>query len=289
MGEVDVVKIPRAVRLRLGRAAVQTLADSAGADLLHIKGDAVDLSLRPAADPGSDIDVLTRPAHVAALDAVLRAHGWQLYSTFHSGSPFGHAQTYIHDIWGYLDLHRSFPGIRCDADRAFTVMSAGGGVVEFGGVPCAVPHVTAQALILILNSARSPARGARDLAAAWNDASLDHRGAIAALVVDLDCPVAFAAATGRLDDHQHERDYLLWKTVTEGGSRAAEWWGRVRAQPTLMGSLRTAARATLVNSDRLGHVLGRPPTRREVVREFFARPERAIAELWHAARDRSRS
>ena len=62
--------------------------------------------------------------HVAALDRALRARGWRVYSTFVYGSPFGHAQTYLHDAWGYLDLHRWFPGIRAAPEAAFERMWA---------------------------------------------------------------------------------------------------------------------------------------------------------------------
>ena len=58
------IAIPLGVRLRLGRAAIQTIADQSGADILHIKGDAVDPSLRPRSRVGTDIDVLVRPAHL---------------------------------------------------------------------------------------------------------------------------------------------------------------------------------------------------------------------------------
>ena len=41
------VSVPLPVRLRFGHAAVQYLAEEIGVDLLHIKGAAVDPSLRP--------------------------------------------------------------------------------------------------------------------------------------------------------------------------------------------------------------------------------------------------
>ena len=106
------VDVPLSVRLRFGHAAVQHLADSLGVDLLHIKGAAVDPSLRPNGYAGTDVDVMVRPDQFSELDPALRAHGWRLYTTFTSGSPFGHAQTYTHDAWGYIDVHRFFPGRR---------------------------------------------------------------------------------------------------------------------------------------------------------------------------------
>ena len=116
------VTVPLAVRLLLGRAAVQVIAGDVAADVLHIKGNAVDASLRPREAPGSDIDVMVRPEHVPRLHDALLQHGWVVYSSFVYGSPFGHAQTYRHPDWGYLDLHRMFPGIRLEPERAFDVL-----------------------------------------------------------------------------------------------------------------------------------------------------------------------
>ena len=69
--------------------------------------------------------------------------------------------------------------------------------------------------------------------------------------------------------HSLQRDYRLWKVVSQGGSRSEEWWARVRAAPNLGAALQVAARAPLVNVDHLAHRLGRRPTRREIVVEFF--------------------
>ncbi len=96
---------------------LQFVADELDIDLLHIKGAAADPTLRPSRYAGTDVDVLVRPSQFAPLDAALRHHGWRLYSTFAYGSPFGHAQTYTHDAWGYVDVHRFFPGIRLAPSR----------------------------------------------------------------------------------------------------------------------------------------------------------------------------
>ena len=60
------VSVPLAVRLLLGRAAVQVIAAEVEADLLHIKGNAVDKALRERDAPGADIDVMVRPTDRAA-------------------------------------------------------------------------------------------------------------------------------------------------------------------------------------------------------------------------------
>ncbi len=280
------VSVPLPVRLRFGHAAIQHLADGIGADLLHIKGAAVDPSLRPGGAAGTDVDVLVRPSHVEVLDRAMRQHGWRLYSSFENGSPFGHAQTYLHDAWGYVDLHRYFPGIRVDPSRAFERLWKDRQEIEIAGVGCRVPNVVGQAVLLVLNAARSPDRARGDVRAVWAEASEPRRAEMEALVADLDAPVAFAAAVGRLERFRGERDYRLWKIVSKGGSRSAEWWARFRAAPTIGMALRVVSRAPLVNVDRLAHRLGRTPTRGEIVAEFFRRMVRAVREAWLAVRHR---
>lgn len=278
------VSVPLPVRLRFGHAAIQRLADSIGVDLLHIKGAAVDPSLRPPEMHGTDVDVMVRPAHFERLDTAMRTHGWRLYTTFESGSPFGHAQTYLHDTWGYIDIHRFFPGIRLAPEAAFDRLWSDRTVVEIAGTGCPVPAVASQALLLILNCARAGGGNARDLDIAWKTADDERRREIEDLVRELDAPVGFAAAVGGLDAFRGERDYRLWKAVTQGGTRSEEWWGRVRAAPALTDAARIVMRAALVNVDHLEYRLGRRPNRREITVEFFARPVRAMREAWHGLR-----
>jgi hypothetical protein len=265
---------------------VQHLADSLGIDLLHIKGAAVDPSLRPNGYAGTDVDVMVRPDQFSRLDPALRAHGWRLYTTFASGSPFGHAQTYTHDAWGYIDVHRFFPGIRVAPGVAFDRLWRDRQRIEIAGIGCHVPDLPAQSLVLILNAARAGSAGRHDLTTVWWDAPADRRAEIMSLVDDLDARVAVAAALGELDRYRGERDYRLWKVVSSGGTRSEEWWARVRAAPTMREALRLIARAPLVNVDHLAARLGRPPTRGEVVAEFFSRPARAVGEAWQGMQRR---
>jgi hypothetical protein len=271
------LNVPLPVRLRFGHAAVQYLADSIGVELLHIKGAAVDASLRPAGHSGSDVDVIVRPKHLAALDRAMRQHGWHLYSTFENGSPFGHAQTYLHDAWGYVDLHRFFPGIRLEPGRAFDVLWRDRHEIDLAGVGCRVPSIPGQAVLLMLNAARASGPRRDDLKV-WTDATEERRAEMTELVTRLHADVAFAAATGDLERFRGEREYRLWKVVSEGGSRSEEWWARIRAAPTLWRRLRIAARAPLVNVDHLAHRLGRRPTFLDVLREFFRRAVLGVRE-----------
>lgn len=272
---IEQTTVPLSIRLRLGRAAVQTIADAAAVDLLHIKGDAIDTALMRRST-GTDIDVLVRPADIERLHRGLLQHGWRVYSTYLAGSPFGHAQTYGHDAWGYVDVHRLFPGVRADPSAAFERLWETRGGMDFGGIRCEIPGRAEQAAILVLNSARNPGSG--DLDHVWRSADAEAQRQILAVIDDLDAHTAFAAATGRLDDVRSNRDYLLWKAISEGGTRTQEWWGRIRAARSPGEAWAIAARAPLVNIEHLEHTLGHPPTRREIVIEFFARPARVLRE-----------
>ena len=275
---VEEVAVPLDVRLHFGRAAVQVVADRIGAAVLHIKGDAVDPSLRPP-NVGTDVDILVRPADVGPLDRAIRREGWRLYSTFAYGSPFGHAQTYLHETWGYLDLHRSFPGIRLDPSSAFDVLDREGSLIDVVGIPCRVPGIEAQAVLLLLNASRAAGRGNADVAWIWGRASPGDRDRLLRLADELGARVALAAATGDLEQYRGAREYALWKSISDGSSRSAEWWGRIRAASSLRDALAVVARAPRVNIERLTHDLGRAPTRGEVLREFFHRQRRAVAEM----------
>jgi hypothetical protein len=270
--------VPLEVRLHLGRAAVQTIADASGVDLLHIKGDAVDPVVRPSRNPGTDIDVMVRPDQIDVMDRALREHAWQLYTTFQNGSPFGHAQTYLHQGWGYLDMHRRFPGIRLDPARAFDRLWRERGWMDFAGVACPVPTVPAQSAILLLNAARGRGGAPFDVQRLWTDATPEKRAAIAAEIDALDARLAWDAAVGDLERHRGDREYLLWRAVSRGGTRAEEWWGRVVAQPSMRARVAVAAHLLLVNREHLALRLGREPKRREIVAEFLARPLRGIRE-----------
>jgi hypothetical protein len=280
------VSVPLQVRLQFGHAAVQFVADEVGADILHIKGVAVDGSLR-AGHFGTDVDVIVRPDQVTLIDRGLRRAGWALYSTFSNGSPFGHAQTYLHADWGYVDVHRNFPGIGLEPSAAFDLLWAERERIEIAGVRCPVPSVTAQRVLLVLNAARAAGRG-RDLPTVWDEADAAQRAAMQHLVVRLRAEVAFAAATGGLERYRGEREYLLWKVVSQGGPRSLEWWARIRAARGVRERFRLIARAPLVNVDHLAHRLGRRPTAWEVLVEFLRRPVVAAREATRAARGRAR-
>jgi len=82
----DLPPIPLLQRTRLAHATLQAIADECGANILHIKGPAVDVALLPPKDDApanataeeraiprlsQDADVLVRPAHIKRFLAAL--------------------------------------------------------------------------------------------------------------------------------------------------------------------------------------------------------------------------
>ncbi len=284
--EPTAASVPLPVRLLLGRAAVQVIATDVEVDVLHIKGNAVSPIFRPTVSSGTDIDVLVRPAHVPPLHDALLRHGWTVYSSFTYGSPFGHAQTYHHSDWGYLDLPRRVPGIRLAPEAACAELWRDRLESVFAGTVAAVPSLLAQAVLLVLNDVRS--RTFSRSMAMWVDGPGLDRAAVERLVARLHAQVAFSAATGDLPRYRRERDYALWKGITQGSTRTGEWWARVRAAPTRRDALRIVVRAPFANVERLAHQLGRDPTRAEVLGATLTRTVRAGRELLTGAWRRGR-
>jgi hypothetical protein len=145
-----------------------------------------------------------------------------------------------------------------------------------------------QVLIMLLHAAReggSP-RSANDIRSAWDQADAERQAEVRALVDELGAHVAFAAATGTLDEHRDARDYDLWAVSLRGGTRLQEWRARIKAAPSKRDAVRLALRAPLVNTDHLAMVRGHEPSRTEIVVEFFARPVRGVTESWRIWRTR---
>ncbi|QDO87202.1 nucleotidyltransferase family protein [Ornithinimicrobium ciconiae] len=274
--------VPRRVRAAFAHAAVQQAADRIGIRLLHIKGVAVDEELRSPGG-GTDADILVDPAAVGHLIAELTALGWESYSDFVTGSPFGHAATMAHPHWGYADLHRYFPGMHRDPVRTFEVLWADRRTAEIAGMPCPVPSPSGQGLVLLLNNLRNRrsvlndarVQSLRENEPAWQE--------VVDLVPRVGAEVAFDAALGRLEEHRGEGEYWMWKATLEDSSRSAEWLARVRAARTLREKVALVGRLPLVNTDALGHRLGRAPTGAEISREFVHRGVRGAGELKDAA------
>ncbi|MFN2347667.1 MAG: nucleotidyltransferase family protein, partial [Dermatophilaceae bacterium] len=180
--------------VEFAHAVAQVIAEDHAVDLLHIKGPALDASLRRVSAPGGvtsmrqsvDADVLVRPSHVTRLSQALLDHGWRRYFDFADGSAFGHAATWGNDRVGFLDVHRYFPGIELVAEGAFQLLWEQRSTHSIAGIVCDVPSVTAQRLIMIIHAARGRGlRSATDIDAAWRDTAEADREDIEELASEL--------------------------------------------------------------------------------------------------------
>lgn len=273
--------VPLSVRIEMGHHVVQHVAEDNDIDVLHIKGLALDESLRYPGRTPTDVDVLARPDGADALVAALQDAGFELLGRFATSSPFEHSATLRHDQWGDVDVHRLFPGIGLPPKESFDLLWERREYVSLAGRECAVPSLEAQALVLVLHAARNQlgAQPRNDLAHVVHHPDPRLRPALLALVDVLHAEVAFAAATGHLNEHTEHPEHDLWHAVSVGDSRLDEWRARIAAAPDLRARLGLLLRAPTVNTDHLAMLLGRRPTSTEIVAEFGRRSAVGIREL----------
>ncbi|WP_353953341.1 nucleotidyltransferase family protein [Knoellia sp. S7-12] len=272
--------MPWSVGIRFSHAALQALADDHDVDLLHIKGPAVDDTLGGGTRQSIDADVLVRPTHVDRLIAAMHSHGWTTQFLFEDGSAFEHASTLVHPFLAPVDVHRRFPGMDGDPAAAFDRLWNDRHVTDLAGMPCAVPSVTAQRLVLIVHAARGGRLPHADIERSWTSSTPDEREAVIALAANIGAGVALAAGTGRLDEFVGQPGHELWRVLSTGErSRAKIWAARVRSAPTKRAAVRTAIRLIVPNRHRMQTSLGRAPTTREVATAYVASARSGGREL----------
>lgn len=269
--------VPVDVRVRLAHASVQTVADACGADVLHIKGPAVDPETNPGRGPGTDADVLVRPQHVRIFLRGLSEAGWIMWCDFHEGSRFGHAASFHHRYFGMLDVHRNFPGLHNAPRDNFNELWTRRLSRSIGGVDCAVPDRLSERLILLLHAARTnPAHV--DITNHWHRLDPGERERLDRLAETLGSTVGLALATGRSHEVQGHPELALWREYGEN-ERLEEWIARWRAAPRARARVALLARAPRVNRFALGERLGHTPTRGEVRREWWRRAHRGMTSV----------
>lgn len=274
-------QIPIDIRTLFGHAAIQRVADLHDLDVLHIKGDALDPALTHPDRLATDADVLVRPDHVDALVAACIAAGYRPEGRFATSSPFEHSQTLWHEQWGYLDVHRHYPGIGLPPGEAFDHLWAERGSRTLAAVECPVPSLAAQAAVLVMHAGRNPHGGqvAADVEHVWHRVDAARQREILDEVDRLHAQIAFAAGTGDLDALPPSAEKELWRAVTHHG-RLREWRARIAAAPSRRQRLQLLLRAPLVNTDHLAKQLGHRPSRREVAVAFVDRSRRGLLEMW---------
>ena len=278
MGQSEIV-LPAWARLSLAHAVVEHLAREAGVDLLHIKGPATTARFRLAGRTSSDVDVLVRPSHVHRLTSALELADFAPRTGFESGSIFRHAANLHHHYWGWVDVHRLFPGFGVDASIAFEQLWQRRFTATIAAYDVQVPSVLDQALLILLHGARDTARGRTDIdrvRAVLTPAELEQ---VERLAHGLGAEVALAAASGDLDRFRDRADHDLWVVASEGGTRLQEWRARFRAATTAPEKAKLFGEVLLVNRDHLQMRLGHEPTRAEWLRATGHRPVVALREL----------
>lgn len=269
--------VPLGILTQFGHASAEFVARDVGADVLHIKGAAVDPSTNPLRPSGTDADVLVRPAHVRRFMTGLASAGWVLWCDFDEGSRFEHAASLHHPVYGMLDVHQNFPGIHTAAERNFDTLWSRRVTRNVAGIACPVLDGLGERLVLVLHAARtSPSH--IDLENHWHRLSDAERAELIAFADEMGARVGLAVATGRADEVRGDPELPLWELSGHGdGHRVAEWVARWRTAPTARARVRLVTRAVRVNRFVLAQRLGRPPTRAEVRAEWFRRTRRAAA------------
>lgn len=267
-----VLQLPHRVGIAFTHAAVQDATDAV-VDVLHIKGHAISPELmdHTQGTRGMDADILVRHAQVGLLFTTLEDIEWELYSDFEEGSSFEHAATLSHPRLASLDVHRRFPGISVHPDVAFDRLWQDRTTQTIAGITCTVPSVTAQRLILLLNTARGGS-GHRDRGIAWDNATNEEKRAVRELARELDAEVALASAIGELDRWKHRREYAMWHYLSTGtGSAAQLWWARIKAERTVVASIRRGFRLVLPTPHRMDLAARRELSPRELAAAYWRR------------------
>ena len=288
-----------ASRIELTHGVLQRLAARCGAAVLHIKGPTVSPELLEhcivndedtvITRGSTDAAVLVRPEHLAQFETTLAHHGWHKVVDFHDGSAFGHAANYWHELLGYADIHRQFPGINIAPSPAFQALWTRRQGIDIAHTPIHTPSVTDQRLILLLHAARSGNPNHPDKVRCWDDASDQERQTVRSLARDLDAQVALAAAIGELEQYREHRTYDLWRQFSTGDpSRLHEWRARVRAAPTRKEAVKVVLNSLALNRPHLRMDLGHDLTRADIVRGYWDRTVRASQEILQVARKQLR-
>lgn len=269
-------QVPLKARIVLSHAHLQNLAERRGIDLLHVKGYIFGQDTYQEQRTSTDVDVLIRPSQVEAfIEAVLEA-GWEVMTTFETGSDFHHAMTIYHPTWGLADIHREFPGLGKNPEVTFDRLWAQRRKKVMGGYPCDTTSLQDSRLIVYVHSARSTSIVKPDVQYLDELLSAQEKEALEVRVRELEAELAYAAALGRIDQYQNQKDYLVWKTASEKTSDLTRWYARVQAAPSLGAKVQTVLDIFRVNKDHLAMELGHEPSKQEIRQKFFSR----FSKLW---------
>lgn len=264
-------EVPLKARIMLSHAHLQQLAEKYSVDLLHIKGYIFGEDTYPSNRTSTDVDVLVRPEHVQVfIDAVTGA-GWEILTTFETGSDYHHAMTIYHPTWGLADIHRAFPGLGTDAYKSFEQLWHYRRTKIIASYPCYTTSLVDSRIIVYVHDARSTSPNKSDVTYLEQILSEEDKTQLQARVVDLDAELAYAASIGKIDDYVNHADYLLWKTASQQSSNITRWYARIQSASGLRAKIKTLNDIFRVNRDHLAMELGHKPSQQEVWAKFIAR------------------
>jgi len=288
------------LRTRLAHATLQAIADDCGADILHIKGAAVDASLLPIREDApadataeeravprlsQDTDVLVRPAHLKRFLAALKRYGWIRKSRLYSGGAVEHSVDWWHPELGGADIHVRFPGIQLAPHLAFAELWRDRTDTHIAHRACPVPSLDAQRLVLLLHAARNGGRESADVGPAWTTATALEQDRVRRLADTLRAEVALAGATGNLDEYAAHPEFDLWRLLGQPNADVFQLWlAFVKAAPTPLDRVRAILYAVRIKAERVDQGLQRRATLFEVLRVQGSRFTRGASGLLLVAR-----
>lgn len=267
---------------------MSVLARENGVDLLHIKGHAAPEDFYREGRPSSDADVLVRPHQASEFVRVLNNNGWKTVTSFNSGSIFQHAAALWHKTWGYVDVHRSFPGFSIPDEIAFEALWSSRNSKTIANQPCYVPDRLDHALIILVHSSRDPSRGRTDAdfvinALSKNLTNLNQR----VQEFGAHTPYAIATAqTGGVESVKENSDYRLWSALAHGDDRLELLKGRLEAADGLLAKAKVLLGSFIVNRDHLEMRLERSPKLQDYVAEMLARTSETLRSFTHQKSDK---
>ena len=264
---------PLRVRIMLAHAYFQRLAETHSIDILHVKGYAFDEQVYRPHRYSTDADILVRPSQVHDYVDLLLKDGWQIQAHFETGSVFEHAMTLYHPVWGLTDIHRFFPGLGRyrNYEKAFDQLWVARRQVAIAHTLCWVPSLLDARLIVVLHRARASSSYSTDMNYLFSILSSSDWDRLKQRAEELDSSLAYAAAMGRLSQYKHDRDYLLWRSVSARVPKYWQWLGRIRSAHGVKDKLRILIAIFSVNRDHLAMELGHQPSAGEIRHRFFER------------------
>ncbi|MBM7051399.1 nucleotidyltransferase family protein [Rothia sp. ZJ1223] len=263
--------VPLKARITLSHAHLQHLANLKYVDVLHVKGYAFGTDTYPANRTSSDVDLLVRPDHVETFIEVLIDNNWSVMTSFETGSDYHHAMTVYHPTWGLADIHRYFPGLDESPAVSFEKLWSQRRIKPLSNFPCPTLSIVDARILVYVHSARSTSPLKTDVRYLEDRLLSSEKEEMQQRVKELNAELAFAAATGRLDEFVHHRDYLFWKTASEPSPETLRWYARVKTARGLGAKVQTIINIFRVNKDHLAMELGHTPSRAEVRARFFSR------------------